>query len=78
MIDGGNRTCVALLIDLRDHIAGLAPGTVVHLVATDSGDKQWTWEVPTLDAVPDVAPAIELTSRYQPSAGPMLIPGMPP
>ena len=35
MIDGGNRTCVALLIDLRYHIAGLRPGTVIHLVATD-------------------------------------------
>ena len=35
VIDGGNRTCVALLIDLRYHIAGLRPGTVVHLVATD-------------------------------------------
>lgn len=35
MIDGGNRTSIALLIDLRYHIAGLRPGTVVHLVATD-------------------------------------------
>jgi len=36
--------------------------------------KQWNWEVPTLGAVPDVAPAIELTSRYQPSNGPMPVP----
>lgn len=35
VIDGGNRTCVALLMDLRYHVAGLRPGTVVHLVATD-------------------------------------------
>jgi hypothetical protein len=36
--------------------------------------KQWTWEVPSLEAVPDVTPAIELTSRYQPPNGPMPIP----
>jgi hypothetical protein len=40
----------------------------------DSAGKQWRWAVPALEAVPDVAPAIELTGRYQPPAGPMLIP----
>jgi hypothetical protein len=40
----------------------------------DAHNKQWHWAVPTLQAVPDVAPAIELTSRYQPSGGPMTIP----
>jgi hypothetical protein len=34
----------------------------------------WSWSVPDLDAVPDTAPAIELTSRYQPPNGPMPIP----
>jgi hypothetical protein len=36
--------------------------------------KQWNWPVPTLEAAPDVAPAIELTSRYQPPNGPMPTP----
>jgi len=39
-----------------------------------AGYKQWNWAVPTLEAVPDVAPAIELTSRYQPPSGPMPVP----
>jgi len=40
MIDGGNRTCAALLIDLRYHIAGLRPGTVIRLVAGPDGARQ--------------------------------------
>ena len=40
----------------------------------DAHNKQWRWDVPTLEAVPDVTPAIELTSRYQPPNGPMLTP----
>jgi hypothetical protein len=36
--------------------------------------KQWTWEVPSLETLPDVTPAVELTSRYQPLNGPMPIP----
>jgi TIR domain len=39
-----------------------------------AGYKQWNWAVLTLETVPDVAPAIELTSRYQPPSGPMRIP----
>lgn len=35
VIDGGDRTCVTLLIELRGQITGLAPGTVIHLIATD-------------------------------------------
>ncbi|GAA4228411.1 hypothetical protein GCM10022254_18480 [Actinomadura meridiana] len=35
IIDGGDRSCVRLLLELRGHIAGLAPGTVVHLIASD-------------------------------------------
>jgi tRNA 2-thiouridine synthesizing protein A len=35
VIDGGDRTCVALLIELRGHIMRLAPGTVIHLIASD-------------------------------------------
>ena len=40
----------------------------------DAHNKLWVWDVPTLETVPDVTPAIELTSRYQPPNGPMLIP----
>jgi hypothetical protein len=40
----------------------------------DAHNKQWRWDVPTLEAVPDVTPAIELASHYQPPNGPMLIP----
>lgn len=40
----------------------------------DAHTKQWRWAVPALEAVPDVAPAIELTNRYQPATGPMPIP----
>ncbi|MEU5990101.1 sulfurtransferase TusA family protein [Spirillospora sp. NPDC047418] len=35
VIDGGDRSCVRLLLELRGHLAELAPGTVVHLMATD-------------------------------------------
>jgi tRNA 2-thiouridine synthesizing protein A len=35
VIDGGNRTCVALLLELRARIAGLPEGTVIHLIAVD-------------------------------------------
>lgn len=34
-IDGGDKRCVLLLLDLRRHILDLAPGTVVHLAASD-------------------------------------------
>jgi hypothetical protein len=51
------------------------PDLYPDLVARwDAGNKQWRWAVPTLEAIPDVVPAIELTSRYQPLGGPMLIP----
>ena len=35
VIDGGDRSCVALLIELRGQITGLTPGTVIHLIASD-------------------------------------------
>ncbi|MFC7330199.1 sulfurtransferase TusA family protein [Marinactinospora rubrisoli] len=35
VIDGGDRSCVRLLLELRGRVAPLAPGTVVHLIATD-------------------------------------------
>jgi hypothetical protein len=31
VIDGGDRACVALLLELRSRIAQLSPGTVIHL-----------------------------------------------
>ncbi len=35
VLDGGDRRCVLLLIELRKVIATLPPGAVVHLIATD-------------------------------------------
>ena len=40
----------------------------------DANNKQWSWEVPTVDAIPDIDRAIELTSRHQPASGAMQIP----
>jgi hypothetical protein len=40
----------------------------------DAKNKQWTWEVPTLEASPEVGPAVDLTRRYQPISGPMQMP----
>lgn len=35
VIDGGDRRCVLLLLELRRLIATVPAGTVVHLIATD-------------------------------------------
>jgi tRNA 2-thiouridine synthesizing protein A len=35
VIDGGDRACVALLLELRARISGLPAGTVIHLIASD-------------------------------------------
>ncbi|GAB1821013.1 sulfurtransferase TusA family protein [Herbidospora sp. RD11066] len=35
VLDGGDRRCVLLLIELRKLVDSLEPGTVVHLRATD-------------------------------------------
>ncbi|MER6951185.1 sulfurtransferase TusA family protein [Nonomuraea sp. NPDC000554] len=35
VLDGGERRCVQLLIELRRLADGLAPGSVVHLIAGD-------------------------------------------
>jgi tRNA 2-thiouridine synthesizing protein A len=35
VIDGGDRSCVRLLLELRRHVTTLAAGTVVHLIARD-------------------------------------------
>ncbi|MEV6923918.1 sulfurtransferase TusA family protein [Dactylosporangium sp. NPDC051485] len=34
-VDGTGLRCVALLLQLRKAVAGLPPGTVVHVIATD-------------------------------------------
>jgi hypothetical protein len=60
--------------DLR-HLGRDVPDLYPRLVARwDAHNKQWRWAVPTLEEVPDVVPAIGLTSRYQPPSGPMLVP----
>jgi len=35
VIDGGDRACVALLLQLRGRIFDLPAGTVIHLIASD-------------------------------------------
>src|SRR5258708_5514974 len=35
VIDGGDRACIGLLLELRTHIAGLPAGTLIHLIASD-------------------------------------------
>ncbi|HEX6473043.1 MAG TPA: sulfurtransferase TusA family protein [Streptosporangiaceae bacterium] len=35
VIDGGDRACVRLLLELRARIADLPAGTIIHLIATD-------------------------------------------
>ncbi|MFC4907641.1 sulfurtransferase TusA family protein [Actinomadura gamaensis] len=35
VIDGGDKACVRLLLELRAHLADLPPGTLVHLLASD-------------------------------------------
>ena len=40
-----------------------------------TGNKQWEWEIPANADVPDVTPAIDLTTKYQPESGPMPVPG---
>ena len=35
VIDGAGKLCVTLLLELRDRIQSLPPGTLVHLIATD-------------------------------------------
>jgi tRNA 2-thiouridine synthesizing protein A len=35
IIDGGDRSCVRLLLELRARITALPPGTLIHLIATD-------------------------------------------
>jgi SAM-dependent methyltransferase len=42
VIHGGDRACVALLLELRDHVTRLPPGTVIHLIAADR-QHRWTW-----------------------------------
>jgi tRNA 2-thiouridine synthesizing protein A len=35
VIDGGDRSCVRLLLELRGRLAALPAGTIVHLIASD-------------------------------------------
>jgi len=35
VVDGGDRVCGALLLELRARISGLPAGTVIHLIASD-------------------------------------------
>jgi tRNA 2-thiouridine synthesizing protein A len=35
LLDGGDRSCVALLIELRALVGDCPPGTIIHIAATD-------------------------------------------
>lgn len=35
MVDGGDKACVELLIELRARLQRMPAGTVIHLIATD-------------------------------------------
>ncbi|MFE3450367.1 sulfurtransferase TusA family protein [Nonomuraea sp. NPDC059194] len=35
VLDGGRRSCVVLLMELRRHVSALNPGDAVHLIAHD-------------------------------------------
>ncbi|MGW3346494.1 sulfurtransferase TusA family protein [Nonomuraea rubra] len=35
VVDGGDKLCVQLLIELRAHVRAAGPGAVIHLIATD-------------------------------------------
>jgi hypothetical protein len=59
------------LRQLGHDIPDLYPGLASRW---DTRNKQWRWAVPASEDIPDVTPAIELTSRYQPPAGPMPMP----
>lgn len=37
----------------------------------DAVNRQWRWEVPSLEAVPKVAKALEIAASFQPATGPM-------
>lgn len=40
----------------------------------DAAHREWRWAIPTLDDIPDVRLAIELSRRFQPDKGPMSTP----
>jgi len=40
----------------------------------DATNRQWTWTVPTIEQVPDVAIAIDISRQHQPVTGPMKAP----
>ncbi|MEO3874466.1 sulfurtransferase TusA family protein [Nonomuraea sp. B12E4] len=35
VVDGGDKLCVQLLIELRGHVRAAGPGAVIHLIAAD-------------------------------------------
>jgi hypothetical protein len=38
----------------------------------DESTRQWTWLVPTLEQIPDVAVAIDISPEHQLATGPMM------
>jgi tRNA 2-thiouridine synthesizing protein A len=74
VIDGGDRACVQLLLELRASIGGLPAGTVVHLIA---GDPAAPIDLPAwchltghayLGPVPATRPTYAIRSVHAPAA----------
>jgi hypothetical protein len=40
----------------------------------NASEHEWGWTIPSMDAVPDLAPAIELVAPFHPARGPMVGP----
>jgi len=53
------------------NIPDLYPGLEAHWWANP---QHLSWSVESLEAIPDLVPAVELTARYQPSGGSMPVP----
>lgn len=41
-------------------------------------DREWEWQVPSVDAIPDVGKALDLVRRFHESTGPMVDSSDPP
>jgi tRNA 2-thiouridine synthesizing protein A len=73
VIDGGDRSCVALLLVLRRRICDLPAGTVIHLIASDPAalPDLPAWHLTGhayLGSVPAVSPTYALRTTAAPAA----------
>jgi tRNA 2-thiouridine synthesizing protein A len=74
VIDGGDRACVALLLELRARICGLPAATVIHLIASDPAAPidlpAWCYLAghDYLGSVPAATPTYALRTASAPAA----------